>query len=233
MIIDGGTVRRPSRCLAFAKSLRLGSRTKRLGGRKFRGGPAERQYPARVSCTRRPEYGVLFCPQTFDDNMKKNLLVTNLTALSCCVPVSGAVDARAQERCGKTGSDERSIQIEYAVCKDIPEQLICLGIGCSTGAFELISIRSGSGAFTGSVQLSTSGKKFELMFSEEDPRIMEVAGASGSRAKISPEVVNAILNSRRVSIRGLNPNGISETYSTKGMRRLLQDPEGECAALRH
>lgn len=162
--------------------------------------------------------------------MKGIAIVT--CAFVICIAIGAAPEARAKEQWDKAQPDLQKIGVELVVCKDYPEQLICLGLGCASGAFELISIRSASGAFTEDVQLSAGGKTFDVRFSDHDPKIMEVVGTSGSRAKVSSNLVDAIAASRKVTIRDPKADGFTESYLTKGLKALLQDPKGSCAAVR-
>ena len=147
--------------------------------------------------------------------------------------VISSVDAQAEERWARAGPDERNIGIEFVVCKDFVDEVVCLALSCSSGVFELISIRSGSGAFTGTVQVSASGRNFDVQFSEVDKTIMDVVGASGSRARVPANVVEAILTSRQVTIRDPSSDGISETYATKGLQSLVRDPKEGCSSIKH
>lgn len=160
------------------------------------------------------------------------LITIFLAAIVDGAVVISSVNAQAEERWARAGPVERNIGIEFVVCKDFVEEVICLALSCSSGGFELISIRSGSGAFTGAVQVSASGRKFEVQFSEVDETIMDVVGASGSRARVSANLVEAILNARHVTIRDPSPNGISETYATTGLESLLRDPKGGCLSIK-
>jgi hypothetical protein len=176
-------------------------------------------------------------PQSRTDMRSFPEPLSKLITIFIAVIVDGAVvissvNAQAEERWARAGPDERNIGIEFVVCKDFVEEVICLALSCSSGVFELISIRSGSGAFTGAVQVSASGRKFDVQFSEVDETIMDVVGVSGSRARVSANLVEAILNARHVTIRDPSSDKISETYATTGLESLLRDPKGGCLSIK-
>jgi len=155
-----------------------------------------------------------------------------IAACASCILMALPAAVGATESWEKAQPDVRKIGVEFLVCKDIPEQLVCLGLSCASSSFELISIRSGSGAFTGTVRLSASGRNFDVRFSNHDPVIMDVVGTSGSRARVSAELVEAMTNARKVTIRNPGDDGMTESYLTKGLKALVQDPTGSCAAMK-
>lgn len=143
--------------------------------------------------------------------------------------VSG-VAAQAKEVWERARPELRRRGVDVVVCKDNPEQIVCLGVHCSGDAAELVSIRSASGAFTGSVRLSAGGREFQIEFSDYDPKLSEEVGASGSRAPAAPELLDALARGGRITIFDAKQDNFSESYSTKGLKKLLEKAGGACVA---
>lgn len=149
-----------------------------------------------------------------------------------CLTAGLPSEARAKEQWDKAEIDLQKLGVDYLVCKDIPDQLVCLGVGCGAGSFELVSIRSGSGAFVGDVKLSAGKKKFDVRFADHDQKIMDVIGTSGSRAPASRDMVEAMAKAGKITIREAKPKGHTESYLARGLEALVGDPEGKCAAIK-
>ncbi len=148
--------------------------------------------------------------------MKGSNFIKSAIGIGCFLAFSCA---RAAEIWTKAPPDYQKLGVRLLVCKDIAEELICLGLGCSGRQGELISIRSGSGAFTGRVQIQISPKSFDARFSGNDDRLAMLAGASASRVPISSGSIQSMLESSSVKILPDSDEGFSETYSTRGLKR--------------
>ena len=118
--------------------------------------------------------------------------------------------------------------VEFVVCNNVPEQILCLGLSCRGGGYELISIRSGSGPFTSKVRLSTANGAFTANFSEA---FETIGGVSSTRAKISPEGVKAMAASRRISIGEAHPDPDIDRFSSANLIRLIKASKGACPPL--
>lgn len=119
--------------------------------------------------------------------------------------------------------------VEFVVCNDIPDEVLCLGISCTGGGYELVSIRSGSGPMTGVVRISTASGEFTAAFSEEDKPIADVA--SGTRARVSRDVIKAIAASRRFSIEETHSGPDTDRFSGANLANLIKKTKSACASL--
>jgi hypothetical protein len=151
--------------------------------------------------------------------MSRSNSVAGAAALGCLLSLGCG---HAAEVWTKAPPDYRKLGVRLLVCKDIREELICLGLGCAGGQSELISIRSGSGAFSGAVRIDAPPKSVQASFSNNDDDLATLAGASASRAAISPQIVQSMLDAPRIKIHDAREAGFSETYSTRGLKRHLQ-----------
>jgi hypothetical protein len=146
---------------------------------------------------------------------------TTTASLFIAFGLTGA-SATAKEIWARAEPDFRKLGIDYIVCKDNPEQVICLALSCAPGSIQMISIRSASGAFVGNVRLSAAGKDFRVKFSDDyDAKISQTAGASGSRATISRDVLEALTRASRITILDAKEDNYTESYSTKGLKALV------------
>lgn len=157
--------------------------------------------------------------------MARSTYILGAIGLSCLIACGGA---RAAENWTKAPREFQKLGVRLLVCKDISEQLICLGLGCAGGQSQLISIRSASGAFTGAVEAQIPPKSIELRFSDNDDRLADLAGASASRATIDPGIIDAMLDAPRVKIHDRKEDDFTESYSTRGLKSHLRSGASLC-----
>jgi hypothetical protein len=140
--------------------------------------------------------------------------------------------ATGKELWEKTAPPLDTLGVDFVVCKDIPDEVICLGLGCASGSARLVSMRSGSGAFGGNVKVTGAGGAFQAHFSDYDEKLGAAVGASGSRATITREQLEALTRASRITIFDPKEN-FTESYSTKGLKALVAKAKGACAAPEH
>lgn len=157
--------------------------------------------------------------------MANSIFITGAIGLGCLMAIA---DARAAESWTRAPKEYQRLGVRLLVCKDIPDELVCLGLSCTGGQSELVSIRSGSGAFTGSVEVQIPPKSFAARFSDTDDSLAALAGASASRAPIGPEIVEAMLKASKVKIHDRQDEGFTETYSTRGLKTHFRDGAPLC-----
>lgn len=123
-------------------------------------------------------------------------------------------------------NDVARLGLAFVVCTDNPTEVACMGVGCSADRPELVSIRSGGGAFEGRTAVETDSGTFQVDFGAWDRSIMEVIGVSGSRAQISIDVLEAISHSNQVTFNG--PNYNRDVFSTAGLEQLINASKASC-----
>jgi hypothetical protein len=150
--------------------------------------------------------------------------VTLIAALGASLlPLAGA---SAAERWLRAEDDVARLGLEFVVCADNTLQVACMGVACNDGKLELVSIRSGGGAFEGRTAIEMDSGSFVVEFGAWEPAIMEVIGVSGSRAPIELHVLEAIASSNRVTFKGLNYN--HDVFSTTGLEQLISGSRSAC-----
>ena len=127
----------------------------------------------------------------------------------------------------RASAEFRREGVEFVVCNNVAEQILCLGLSCR-GGYELISLRSGSGPFTGKARVTTASGSFATVFSEE---FETIGGVSSPRAKICREDVRAIASSRRISIEETHPEPDTDRFSSANLSRLLKSSRSACPPL--
>lgn len=123
-------------------------------------------------------------------------------------------------------NDVARLGLAFVVCTDNPTEVACMGVGCSADRPELVSIRSGGGAFEGRTAVETDSGTFQVVFGAWDRSIMDVIGVSGSRAQISIDVLEAISHSNQVTFKG--PNYNQDVFSTAGLEQLINASKASC-----
>jgi hypothetical protein len=138
----------------------------------------------------------------------------------------GWPSASRAEEWQEAENDVARLGLAFVVCTDNPTQVACLGIGCSADRPELVSVRSGGGAFEGRTAIETGSGTFHVEFGTWDRSIMDVIGVSGSRAQISIDVLEAISHSNQVTFKG--PNYNQDVFSTAGLEQLINASKASC-----
>jgi hypothetical protein len=126
-------------------------------------------------------------------------------------------------------SEFRKGGVEFVVCNDLPDEILCLGISCVGNGYELVSVRSGSGPFTGVTKISTASGDFTAVFSDKEKPIGVVS--SGTRARVSRDVIKAMAASHQFSIRETHPDPDEDRFSGAHLAELMKRTKGACPPL--